>query len=93
MTVVAFDVDGTLIYQVGERVDTPRDEVIAAFHALEALGCVMVIWSGGGCEYADYWRNKLGLKAMIMPKLKSSFVPDITFDDLEITLGKVNIRV
>lgn len=47
--VVCFDCDGTLIHQVGDKIDTPRYDVIAMFHAFEALRCRMVIWSGGAC--------------------------------------------
>lgn len=91
---VIFDVDGTLIYQVGENEDMPRKEIVELFHKFEALGCDMYIWSGGGVYYAETWRDRLGLNARVVPKLKSEdFVPDITFDDCAIHLGKVNIRV
>ena len=43
---IAFDVDGTLIHQVGESEDTPRYDVIAMFHFYEKLGNTMFIWSG-----------------------------------------------
>ena len=92
---IAFDVDGTLIHQVGEKEDTPRYEIIALFRSFEALGCHMVIWSGGGVDYAARWAEKLGLKAEIRPKDNEggNFVPDIAFDDLEVKLGIVNVRV
>lgn len=97
-TVVCFDVDGTLIYQTGDKgmpgsiEDTPRYDVISIYKLLEALGCKMYIWSGGGIDYAERWRDKLGLlKAKVVAK--GSFVPDIAFDDMEVTLGKVNIKV
>ena len=89
--IVAFDVDGTLIEQVGEKSDTPRYAIINLFNSYKNLGCKMVIWSGGGFDYAERWAQKLGLDATIM--VKGSFIPDIAFDDCEVTLGKVNIQV
>jgi len=92
-TVVAFDVDGTLITYD----DKPRYEVIAVYNHFLYLGCTMVIWSGGGQEYAESWANKLGLSAdHIVCKFGShSFgKPDIAFDDeIESQLGRVNIYV
>jgi hydroxymethylpyrimidine pyrophosphatase-like HAD family hydrolase len=88
---VAFDVDGTLIEQVGEKEDTPRYSVINIFHTYKNLGCQMYVWSGGGFDYAKRWAERLGLEATIA--VKGSFVPDIAFDDLEVELGKVNIQV
>jgi predicted HAD superfamily phosphohydrolase YqeG len=88
---VAFDVDGTLIHQVGEAEDTPKYEVIALFHFFEKRGNNMFIWSGGGFDYAERWSQKLGLKATIA--VKGSFKPDIAVDDMNVNLGVVNIRV
>ena len=90
-TVVAFDVDGTLIQLTGPKEDTPRYDIIEIFHFYEKIGCHMVVWSGGGEDYAARWASKLGLTAEILPK--GSFIPDIAFDDEEVILGKVNIRV
>jgi predicted HAD superfamily phosphohydrolase YqeG len=91
MLKVAFDVDGTLIHQIGEREDTPRYEIIDLFKKFESLGCVMYIWSGGGEDYAARWRDKLGLSAVVVAK--GSFQPDIAVDDMDVTLGKVNLKV
>ena len=88
---VAFDVDGTLI---NEADDSPRYEVIALFRAFESLGCIMVIWSGGGVPYAQRWSEKLGLKALILAK--ASICADVAFDDYpggENVLGKTVICV
>ena len=88
---IAFDVDGTLIQQGFESEDTPRYDVINMFKMFENLGWEMYVWSGGGYDYAKRWSEKLGLKAEIA--VKGSFVPDIAVDDMEVELGKVNIRV
>ena len=89
--VVAFDVDGTLIHQVGEREDTPRYSIISLFHTFENLGAKLYIWSGGGVDYAQRWSEKLELEAEIIAK--GSIKPDIAVDDMNVNLGVVNIRV
>jgi hydroxymethylpyrimidine pyrophosphatase-like HAD family hydrolase len=91
MPSVAFDIDGTLIHQVGEHEDTPRYDVVKFFQLFESADCDMFIWSGDGMDYAERWRDKLGLRAHI--KEKGSFIPDIAVDDEEVKLGKVNIRI
>lgn len=91
MLQIAFDVDGTLIHQVGEKEDTPRYGVIALYHLLEKFGNDMYIWSGGGIDYATRWRDKLGLVGEVVQK--GSFKPDIAIDDEEVKLGTVNFRV
>ena len=91
MTTVAFDTDGTLIYQHGPYLDTPRYDIIQLFHMFQSLRCKVYMWSGGGVEYCEHWRLKLGLDCEVVAK--GSFVPDIAIDDEEVKLGKVNIRV
>lgn len=85
--VVAWDVDGTLIDYQGK----PRYDIIQLFHSLEKTGCKMVIWSGGGTDYAQHIADKLGLTAEI--RVKGSFTPDIAFDDQDASLGSVTIKV
>lgn len=48
------DVDGTLI----DEHDQPREPVVSAVR-LAALRHTVVIWSGGGADYARLWRNRL----------------------------------
>ena len=95
---VTFDVDGTLIYQSGEKEYLPKQKIIDLFKALEAVGCEMYIWSGHGVDYAKEWSKKLGLQAKVVEK--GSFTPDLAIDDLdedfrkiEKSLGIVNIQV
>lgn len=93
MRTAAFDVDGTLI----TFEDKPRYEVISIFHAFEELGYEMHIWSGGGEDYATQWARKLGLSAEChcKPNIKdpNRFVPDVAFDDEDVTFGLNNIKV
>jgi hydroxymethylpyrimidine pyrophosphatase-like HAD family hydrolase len=98
---VAFDLDGTLIYQCGEKEDTPRYEVIQFLKLFHQFGCEIYLWSGSGVEKATEWAKKLGISDIVKVVEKGSFVPDITIDDLdditlrtaEKSLGKVNIFV
>ena len=85
--IVAFDVDGTLI----TFDDIPRYDVINTYKYFQRVGCEMIIWSGGGIDYATHWADKLGLKPDQVIE-KGSIVPDIAFDDEDVDLGKVNIK-
>lgn len=99
--VVAWDVDDTLIIPsvvTGAR-DVPNYDTIAIFRWYEAQGAKMVIWSGSGIDWATTWAEKLGLKAEIWRKQKytdiGTDIPtvDIAFDDCDVDLGKVNVKV
>ena len=89
---VAFDVDGTLI---NIQRDTPRYDVIDLFLQFYALGFRMVIWSGGGEEYATRWTEKLGLIDYVtkISAKNQDLHPYIAVDDEEVTFGTVNIQV
>jgi hypothetical protein len=92
---IAFDVDDTLIIPSivsGFNYDVPNYDTIDLFRLFQKQGCNMVIWSGGGVEYAKMWANKLGLSANIWIKEKNSMV-DIAFDDCIVDLGNTNVRV
>jgi len=72
---VAFDVDYTLI---GEQYE-PLYDNIWLFQWFQRHGCDMIIWSGGGVDYAAQWARKLGLKARIIEKCSEEV--DIAVDD------------
>lgn len=91
----AFDVDGTLI-QPG--VDNTRQEVIAFLKTLKAAGHKIIVWSGGGEEYAARWVRLLGLEehvdaTMAKPNPRDTWYVDVAFDDEETSYGKVSLRV
>lgn len=96
MSKIAFDIDDTLIIPsvvTGLSVDIPNYDNIAIYRWFKAQGHYMVIWSGGGVDYAEMWAEKLGLEPdAIYLKQKNDGV-DIAFDDCEVNLAKVNIRV
>lgn len=94
---IAFDVDNTLI----KPDQTPNYAVISILHALykTALDVGIVIWSGGGEEYAKQWAKKLGLYSpLFFYALKSEenakkYNVKVSFDDQDAKLGLVNILI
>lgn len=96
--IIAFDVDDTLIIPAiatGRDIDTPSYDTIAIYKWFQNQGNRMIIWSGGGADYAQMWANKLGLTAdqylAKTTELKDQI--DIAFDDSDINLAKVNVKV
>jgi hypothetical protein len=104
--IIAFDVDDTLIVPsvaTGFDRDTPNYDVIMLYRWFQSQGHTMVIWSGGGKDYAEGWAGRLGLTADYIfdkhwPYIEDGSVqklmtPDLTFDDSDLTLGKLNVKV
>jgi hypothetical protein len=97
--VVAFDVDDTLIVPAvatGFDVDVPSYDTIAVYRWFQAQGHHMIIWSGGGEDYAAMWANKLGLVAdQYLDKHAASrfLTPDLSFDDGDLQLARMNVKV
>lgn len=91
---IAFDVDETLITTSAHGDTIPNFKVLQILHNLYDLGCDIYVWSGGGIDYAELWARRLGLWGMvsIIPK-DGNFNMDICFDDMEVNLAKVNIKV
>ena len=93
---IAFDVDDTLIVPsvaTGSDQDTPNYETIAIYKWFQSQGHYMIVWSGSGIDWATGWAEKLGLNPdEIRGKEKSKDV-DIAFDDCDVNLAKVNIKV
>ncbi len=61
---IAFDVDDTLIIPAVATnlpADTPNYELINVYRWFQKQGHEMIIWSGGGVDYAKTWGEKLGL--------------------------------
>jgi len=95
LTKIAFDADDTLVVPsvvTGTR-ETPNYETIALYKWFQSQGYYMIIWSGSGVDWATTWAEKLGLQPNeIRIKQKSEDV-DIAFDDCDVDLAKVNIKV
>ena len=93
---IAFDIDDTIIIPsvaTGLPIDTPNYETIAIYKWFQSQGHTMILWSGSGIEWAKTWADKLGLKpdAIILKDKKGAI--DIAFDDCDVDLAKVNIKV
>lgn len=89
---IAFDCDGTLIDYTGK----PRTKVIALFKALQALGgCNLIVWSGGGRDYAKNVALRLNLPGPFLVASKTEagkLKVDLAIDDLDdCALGVVNL--
>lgn len=98
--VVAFDVDDTLVVPAaatGFDRDVPNYDTIALYRWFQSQGNTMVIWSGGGADYARDWADKLGLVAddyLDKHYAASQGVhPDLAFDDSDLILATVNVKV
>jgi hypothetical protein len=95
MLKIAFDVDDTLIIPAiatGFERDIPNYENIYVYRWFQKQGCYMIIWSGGGVDYAKTWADKLGIEVDEII-VKGSKEVDIAFDDADVQLGKVNVKV
>lgn len=93
---IAFDVDDTLLVPSvasGFGRDTPNYEVIALYKWFQSQGHYMIIWSGSGIDWAKTWAEKFGLTADEFPVKGGAVNVDIAFDDCDVTLAKVNVRV
>ncbi len=93
---IAFDVDDTLIVPcvaTGYERDIPNYNTIQLYHWFQAQGHYMIIWSGGGVDYAKMWAEKLGLEANEFPMKEKRADIDLAFDDCDVDLAKVNIKV
>lgn len=93
---VAFDIDDTILVPsvvLGFGNDTPNYETIAVYKWFQAQGCEMLLWSGSGADWAQRWGEKFGLQPFTVRIKQKADDVDIAFDDMEINLGKVNVKV
>lgn len=95
---IAFDIDDTLIIPsvaTGMNRDTPNYDTIAIFKWFQVQGHEMILWSGGGIDYARTWGEKLGLMPFDVRTKTQAEWPDIdiAFDDCDVKLGTVNVKV
>lgn len=100
--IIAFDVDDTLIIPpeaTGLDMDTPNYETIAIYRFFQSQGHTMIVWSGGGVDYAQRWADKLGLAPDFIRVKQKDLLEDgqplvhIAFDDCDVDLARVNIKV
>lgn len=87
---ICFDIDGCLVDRNGK-------EIAATIELLKVLAkkYKVFVWSGNGWKYAFDRADDLGIEEYIAGVLDKygTFKPDVAFDDQDIELGKVNIKV
>lgn len=109
--IIAFDVDGTLIrntadvrtHGVPHNGDVPIVHMINTLQVLSRFKNVrIVVWSGGGKQYAETWGRRLGLdqytwryaSKLEYKELRALCDTLIAIDDVQATeLGDVNLIV
>lgn len=93
---IAFDIDDTLIIPAiatGLDRDTPNYDTIALLKWFQNQGHEIVLWSGSGIDWARTWGEKLGLQPFVVLIKEANPSIDIAFDDCDVTLAKVNVKV
>ena len=72
----------------------PNEYNITLLKKFATRGHTVIVWSGGGVEYAKRWAEKLGIEkfVQIIPKVKGQNI-DLAFDDWENNLAKVTVLV
>lgn len=94
--IIAIDVDNTLLVRQGGKT-VLRSDLVLMMMAIHGLGLAeLVVWSGGGQEYAEKMVDKFGLSHLVSRcagKGDPTFRPDITIDDQMQTAGHVNLRL
>ncbi len=109
--IFAFDVDGTLIKNAGINREhgIPSNDDVPIMHQINTLIVLstyknirIVVWSGGGKQYAEQWGRRLGLDKYVWryasklehKELKAMCDTLIAVDDIQSTaIGDVNLIV
>lgn len=94
--IIAIDVDNTLLVRSGSKT-VLRSDLVLLMMAVHGLGLAeLVVWSGGGQDYAQAMVDKYGLSHLVSRaagKGDPGIKPDITIDDQMQTAGRVNLRL
>ena len=95
MSRIAFDIDDTLIKHEPGKEACPDYELIFVLKWFVNNGHEVLVWSGGGIDYASKWVSKLGIQNIVTVVSKEDkHNVDIAFDDMRhCELGKVTIIV
>lgn len=94
MSRIAFDVDDTLIKHEPGKESCPDYGIISVLKWFVNNGHQVLVWSGGGVDYASMWVRKLGIQDIVTVVTKEDkYDVDIAFDDHHVELAKVTIKV
>lgn len=90
---ICFDVDGTLFTTSGHV----NPDIVELIKILSKY-CNVYVWSGGGSAYAKQRARDAKVEDYIVDAISKLEVdqigrPDITFDDQDYILSKVNIKI
>lgn len=104
--IISFDIDGTLITYN----DKPRLDILDMLRTLSKYHTI-VLWSGGGKEWAELWAKRLYIeeyvsacytkpmggkdKTILIGKMEmdSKEYVDVGFDDENVDIAKINIKI
>jgi hypothetical protein len=95
---VAFDVDGTLIRNGGNG-DVANARIVDLLKVLSTFKNIkIVVWSGGGRDYAARWVRLLDIEKYVDQVASKTehetIAADIAIDDIQDTaIGKLNLIV
>lgn len=96
--IIAFDVDGTLITNTGNVMpDVSNRRIVDLLKILSTFKNIrIVVWSGGGKEYAERWVRLLGIEECVWRVASKTewkeINADIAIDDIQDTsIGKINL--
>lgn len=73
MLTVAFDVDDTLVTYEYQR-DEPNRPLINVLIWFHMQGHHVIVWSGGGKDYAEMWARRLMIDGMVECREKPRFM-------------------
>lgn len=96
LPIIAFDVDNTLLILDEHQNLVTNEDVRALMVAIYRLGLAyIVVWSGGGSEYAEYATRDCGIKHMVYGYWSKGYgpQPDIAIDDQHCKLAKVDLKL
>lgn len=94
--VICFDVDGTLRCNCTDTCQDVNRRIVDLLYILATFkNTKIVIWSGGGADYARSFMSRLDLpKGITFASKLDGLRPDIAIDDIQDTaLGKINLIV
>jgi hypothetical protein len=95
---IGFDIDDTIykidVDKAGHMLQTPDYKLINVLLWFHENGHEIYAWSAGGNDYAKSIITKLGLdRIMHVISKEAGTDMDISFDDMEVSLAKVNVQV
>ena len=86
---VGFDCDLTLV----DADNKPIPRNVGLLQCFINMGADVIVWSLAGIEHATETAEKIGVKGQVRIIAKGSEKVDLSVDDQDTSLGRVNFRV